>query len=69
MIINGDVSLLINTPSGKDPRTDEAAMRKRAIMKGVPTLTTISAADAAVRAIASIKGNEETVRPLQEFNH
>ncbi|MBP9891917.1 MAG: carbamoyl phosphate synthase large subunit, partial [Planctomycetes bacterium] len=68
MIINGEVGLLINTPSGKDPRTDEAAMRRRAIMKGVPTLTTLSAADAAVRAIASIKGNEETVRPLQEFN-
>jgi carbamoyl-phosphate synthase large subunit len=67
MIINGEVGLLINTPSGKDPRTDEAAMRKRAIMKGVPTLTTISAADAAVRAIASIKGSEETVRALQEY--
>jgi carbamoyl-phosphate synthase large subunit len=68
LLIDGEVGLLINTPSGKDPRTDEAAMRKRAIMKGVPTLTTISAADAAVRAIASIKGSEETVRPLQEFN-
>ncbi len=68
MLINGEVGLLINTPSGKDPRTDEAAMRKRAIMKGVPTLTTISAAEAAVRAIASIKGSEETVQSLQEFN-
>ncbi|CAG0983001.1 partial Carbamoyl-phosphate synthase large chain, partial [Gammaproteobacteria bacterium] len=68
MLINGEVGLLINTPSGKDPRTDEAAMRKRAIMKGVPTLTTISAAEAAVRAIASIKGSEETVKSLQEFN-
>ncbi|HRJ77737.1 MAG: Carbamoyl-phosphate synthase large chain [Planctomycetes bacterium] len=67
MIINGEVGLLINTPSGKDPRTDEAAMRRRAIMKGIPILTTLSAAEAAVRAIASIKGSEETVKCLQEF--
>ncbi len=68
MIINGEVALLINTPSGKDPRTDEAAMRKRCVMKGVPTMTTLSAAEAAVRAIASIKGSDETVKSLQEYH-
>ncbi|MCC7507817.1 MAG: carbamoyl-phosphate synthase large subunit, partial [Planctomycetes bacterium] len=67
LVINGELVLLINTPSGKDPHTDEATMRKKSIMKGVPTLTTISAAEAAIKAMQSLKGDEETVRPLQEF--
>ncbi|MBX3460996.1 MAG: carbamoyl-phosphate synthase large subunit [Planctomycetes bacterium] len=67
MVINGEVVLLINTPSGKDPHTDEAQMRKRTIMKGIPTLTTISAAEAAVKALQSLKGQEETVQALQDY--
>ncbi len=67
LIINGEVGLLINTPSGKDPRSDEAQLRRRCVMKGIPTLTTISAAEAAVKAIASLKEGEETVKPLQDY--
>ncbi|MCA8913741.1 MAG: carbamoyl-phosphate synthase large subunit, partial [Planctomycetes bacterium] len=67
LVINDEVVLLINTPSGKDPRTDEATMRKKCVMKGVPALTTISAAEAAVRAIANLKGHEEEVKPLQDY--
>ncbi|MHC4840911.1 MAG: carbamoyl-phosphate synthase large subunit [Planctomycetota bacterium] len=67
LVINDEVGLLINTPSGKDPRTDEATMRKKAVMKGVPTVTTISAAEAVVKAIENLAGHEEEVAPLQEF--
>ena len=67
LVINEEIVLLINTPSGKDPRTDEATMRKRCVMKGIPALTTLSAAEAAVRAIASLKGHEEEVKPLQDW--
>jgi carbamoyl-phosphate synthase large subunit len=67
LVINDEVGLLINTPSGKDPRTDEATMRKKCVMKGVPTLTTLSAAEAAVRAIASMKSKEQGVKPLQDY--
>jgi carbamoyl-phosphate synthase large subunit len=68
MVINDEIVLLINTPSGKDPRTDEATMRKKCVMKGIPALTTMSAAEAAVKAIASLAGHEEEVRPLQDYN-
>ncbi len=68
LVINDEVVLLINTPSGKDPYNDEAQMRKKTIMKGVPTLTTISAADAAVKALQSLKGQEETVQALQDYH-
>ncbi|MDC1142359.1 carbamoyl-phosphate synthase large subunit [Planctomycetota bacterium] len=67
LVINDEVGLLINTPSGKDPRTDEATMRKKAVMKGVPTVTTISAAEAVVKALENLSGREEEVAPLQEF--
>ena len=67
MIINGEVGLLINTPSGKDPRSDEAQLRKRCVMKGIPTLTTLTAAEAAVKALASLAGSEETVKPIQDY--
>ncbi|MEE9312159.1 MAG: carbamoyl-phosphate synthase large chain, partial [Planctomycetota bacterium] len=67
LVINDEIGLLINTPSGKDPRTDEATMRKRAVMNGVPTVTTISAADAVVKALENLAGHEEQVAPLQEF--
>ena len=67
LVINDEVALLINTPSGKDPRTDEATMRKKCVMKGIPALTTISAAEAAVRAIANLKGQDEEVKPLQDY--
>ncbi|MBK9973376.1 MAG: carbamoyl-phosphate synthase large subunit [Planctomycetes bacterium] len=67
LIINNDVGLLINTPSGKDPRSDEAQLRRRCVMKGIPTLTTLSAAEAAVKAMASIQGAEEDVRALQDY--
>ena len=68
LVINGEAVLLINTPSGKDPRTDEAAMRRTCVMKGIPTLTTLSAAEAAVRAIASLQGEEEDVTALQDYH-
>ena len=67
LVINDEIALLINTPSGKDPRTDEATMRKKCVMKGIPALTTLSAAEAAVRAIASLAGHEEEVKPLQDY--
>jgi carbamoyl-phosphate synthase large subunit len=68
MVVNGEVDLLINTPSGKDPHTDEAQMRKKSIIQGVPTLTTLAAAEAAVKAIASLQGQEETVAALQDYH-
>ncbi|MBE7491505.1 MAG: carbamoyl-phosphate synthase large subunit [Planctomycetes bacterium] len=67
LIINGEVGLLINTPSGKDPRSDEAQMRRRCVMKGIPTLTTLTAAEAAIKALESLQGAQEDVRALQDY--
>ena len=41
-IIDGKVQLVLNTPSGKGPRTDEGRIRAAAVQYGVPCITTIS---------------------------
>jgi carbamoyl-phosphate synthase large subunit len=72
LIINEDVDLLINTPTRRGPTTDEGKIRALATLHQVPLITTLTAADAAVKAIAELKvgaegGEDWTVRPLQEY--
>ena len=47
-LIDGNVSLILNTPSGKGARTDEGKIRASAVQHGVPSITTFQAAEAAV---------------------
>jgi carbamoyl-phosphate synthase large subunit len=71
LIKNGEVALLINTPSGKDPRADEARIRRVAVGYDVPCITTLSAAQAAVNGIEAMRragGGWLEVRPLQEYH-
>ena len=63
---NGDVALILNTPSGKGARTDEGRIRAAAVQHGVPCITTIPAAEAAVRAMDALRHEEMTVQSLQE---
>jgi carbamoyl-phosphate synthase large subunit len=65
-LIDGDVHLIINTPSGKGARTDEGRIRAAAVAHGVPCITTIQAADAALRAMAALREEEMTVQALQD---
>jgi carbamoyl-phosphate synthase large subunit len=51
LIATGAVAMLINTPLGKASFYDEKAIRVAASEQGVPLLTTLSAAEAAVEAI------------------
>ncbi len=63
---NGEVSLIINTPSGKGARTDEGRIRAAAVQNGVPCITTMAAASAAVRAMQALLTQELTVEALQD---
>ncbi len=65
-IKNGDIHLIINTPKGKASFYDERAIRTAAIRHGIPAVTTLSGAAAAVEAIRSLREDEWTVRSLQE---
>jgi carbamoyl-phosphate synthase large subunit len=63
---NGQVALVINTPSGKGARTDEGKIRAAAVAHGVTCITTVAAAQAAVEACAALRQRELTVLSLQE---
>ena len=66
MIVSGEVDLLINTPLGKKSQYDDYAMRRTAIMHGVPYLTTMSATSAACDAIATLRSVPPQVHALQD---
>ena len=67
-IRNGEVSLVINTPTGSGARSDGYEIRSAAVREGIPCLTTMTGASAAVRAI--VAGNEQSSEPvsLQELH-
>jgi carbamoyl-phosphate synthase large subunit len=66
LLANGEISLIINTPSGKGARTDEGRIRASAVSHGVPCITTIPAARAAVAAIERLRRGGLTVHALQD---
>ncbi len=63
---NGDVDLILNTPMGKGGRTDEGKIRASAVQLGVPCITTIQAAEAAVLAMESDLSLQLEVMALQD---
>jgi len=65
---NKDMALVVNTPSGKNPREDEVKIRTAAMQNRIPIMTTLRGADAALRAIKSLQGSEVQVRALQEYH-
>ena len=60
------VQLILNTPVGKGARTDEGQIRAAAVQHGVPCITTIQAAEAAVRAMEALRNEEMEVQSLQD---
>ena len=64
---NGQVQLIINTPSGKGSRTDEGKIRAAAVAHRVTCITTLSAAHAAVDGCKAVREQELTVTPLQDW--
>ncbi len=67
-IERGDVTLIINTPTGSGARSDGWEIRRAAITRGVPCITTLSGALAAARAIRAAREQEPEVRSLQEIH-
>jgi carbamoyl-phosphate synthase large subunit len=65
---NGQVQLIINTPSGKGARTDEGKIRAAAVINRVTCITTMAAALAAAHACKALRESELTVTSLQEWH-
>ncbi len=67
-IMNGEIHLVINTPTGKLSKYDDSYIRKAAISYRVPYITTLAAALAAARGIARFRLGQGSVRSLQEYH-
>jgi carbamoyl-phosphate synthase large subunit len=64
LIRRGRCDLVINTPEGRNARSDGYAIREAALARRVPCITTLSGAAAAVHAIANARA--EQALSLQE---
>ncbi|UQX90054.1 carbamoyl-phosphate synthase large subunit [Jatrophihabitans telluris] len=68
-ILAGEVDLVLNTPFGSPgnsgPRVDGYEIRTAAVQAGIPCLTTVQAAAAAVQGIEELARDEVTVMSLQ----
>jgi carbamoyl-phosphate synthase large subunit len=66
-LANGAIALIVNTPSGKGARTDEGRIRASAVSHGVPCITTIAGARAAVAALERLRQGKLDVYALQDL--
>ncbi len=67
-IKNKEIHLVINTPSGKQSKTDSSYIRKAAINYKILNITTIAAALAAARGIAARRKGQSKVKSLQNYH-
>ncbi len=66
-LANGRIALIVNTPSGKGARTDEGRIRASAVSHGVPCITTIAGAKAALAALERLRQGPLSVYALQDL--
>jgi carbamoyl-phosphate synthase large subunit len=67
-IENGEIDLVVNTPTGSGARSDGWQIRRAAVARGIPCLTTLSGGLAAARAIAAARAGAPEVLSLQEVH-
>ena len=69
LITNGKVDLIVNTPIGQQEKTDDSYLRKAAIKKKVPYMTTMAEASATVSGILYLKSHQSGgVKSLQSLH-
>jgi carbamoyl-phosphate synthase large subunit len=68
LIKNRDLSLILNTPYGKQQRVDDSSIRAAAVTHGIPCITTLPGISALVSALSALHRADFQVRPLQELH-
>jgi carbamoyl-phosphate synthase large subunit len=66
-IINDEIDLIINTPAGKQSILNSFSIRRSALDRQVPYVTTIRGASAVVKAIEAMKQRKIGVKPIQLY--
>lgn len=67
-IASGEIQLVVNAPFGNRRPAADDYIRKSAIAHGVPCLTTLSSALAAVKGIEACRTQKDEVKPLQQYH-
>jgi carbamoyl-phosphate synthase large subunit len=68
LIINKEIDLIINTPSGKGGKTDEGRIRSFAVSHGIHVVTSVAGAQAAAQGIEALLKRKIEVRALQDYH-
>ncbi len=64
---NNEISLVINTTQGEKSLADSKSIRRTALTSHIPYYTTISGAEAVVKAISALKENDLEVQSIQKY--
>ncbi|WP_127783139.1 carbamoyl-phosphate synthase large subunit [Rhodococcus sp. X156] len=68
-ILAGEVDMVVNTPYGNSgPRVDGYEIRSAAVKMGIPCITTVQGAAAAVQGVEAVIRGDIGVRPLQDLH-
>ena len=68
MLKNREIQFVVNTPSTHEARADETQIRSTAIAQKISHVTNLSAAEASIKAIRSLRDKEFTVKSIQEYH-
>jgi carbamoyl-phosphate synthase large subunit len=69
MILTGKIDLVFNTPRGRGARADGYEIRRATLRTGIPCITTMAGAEAAVAAIEAGREPPETGIQLHTLQH
>jgi len=68
LVINGQIDLIVNTTVGnRQAITDSFSIRRTALERQVPYVTTIRGADAVVKAIEALRTRKVEVKQIQRY--
>jgi carbamoyl-phosphate synthase large subunit len=67
LIVDRKIDLIVNTTAGAQSISDSFSIRRTALDKQIPYVTTIRGAAAVVKAIAAAKGRKISVKPIQRY--
>jgi len=67
LMADGQINLVINTPTRTGWQTDEGRIRATAVRLGIPMIATMTAAAAVVRAIEALKAGDWDVAAMQDY--
>ena len=68
LLVNDEIQLMINTPSGKESVHNDSYVRQSAIKAKIPYMTTMAAAKATAEGIHEVRTRQLDVKSLQDWH-